>query len=186
MYRFVVLLFLLGLAGCSSITIDPGLNQIQLAIYHPLCIDVLDASTASGQHLQAYPCGAGKLSQEWNLEPVAASAGSSSPITNQFIVVNQNSQMCMSVADDPDTAPGQYVIQAPCAANDSDPDQVWKIVSASIGETGVQFISAASGQCLDLPYGATAAIFDLQQYTCTASDPAQGWRLHPVQKGSTP
>jgi hypothetical protein len=47
-------------------------------------------------------------------------------------------------------------------------------------------VSMASSQCLDLPYGATASIFFMQQYTCSDNDPAQGWVLNPVPLGNTP
>jgi hypothetical protein len=154
--------------------------QIVLAIYSPLCIDVLDASTASGAEVQVYPCGVGKRSQEWQL----INAGSSG-----YNIVNVNSRLCMSVVngtDSPDTAPGQHVDQETCAANGSASNQVWTMVKAPAGEAGYQFISAASGQCLDLPYGATASVFQLQQYTCTSNDPAQGWTLTSVPPGNIP
>jgi len=168
------------IAGCAQINFNGGVNQIQLAIYAPLCIDVQDASTASGAHIQAYACGAGKRSQEWMLKPVNLN------MLGQYTIVNANSQMCMSVADTPDTAPGQYVIQEPCASNDSPPNQTWTISPVPNGEAGMRFVSTASGQCLDLPYGATASVFDMQQYYCTATDPAQGWTINPVEPGSTP
>jgi len=165
----------LGVAGCGY---DPtgAVSQIRLAIYQPDCVDVLDASTAAGARLQIYPCGAGKLSQEWMVQPVNNG--------QNFMFENANSKMCMSVANDPDTAPGQYVIQVAC--DDSDPDQVWNLQKAPSGESGDRLVSLASGQCLDLPYGAVASIFTLQQYTCDANDPAQGWIVHPVAKGNTP
>jgi hypothetical protein len=94
--------------------------------------------------------------------------------------------MCMAVASDPDTAPGQYVVQYPCVTDGSQPDQIWSIKQAPSGEAGVRLVSLASGQCLDLPYGAVASIFTLQQYTCDTNDPAQGWNINPVAKGNTP
>jgi hypothetical protein len=159
-------------------------NQIQLAIYRPLCIDVQLASTAPGAHLQAYPCGPGKLSQEWTIKP--ATANGSLISKGLWMVVNANSKMCMTVSPTPDTAPGQYVLQEPCSPDASDPDQIWTIKDAPDGEEGVRFMSVASQQCLDLPYGAAASIFTLQQYYCTPNDPAQGWVIHGVSRGTIP
>jgi hypothetical protein len=178
MKKWLMVLFLpLGLAGCSY---NPtgDVAQIQLAIYTPICVDVLDASTAAGAQLQIYPCGAGKLSQEWTIEPINNA--------KTFLFINANSKMCMSVLSPNDTAPGQLVVQEPCAAAGTDPDQVWSINQAPSGEAGEQLVSQASGQCLDLPYGATASIFTLQQYTCTNDDPAQGWTINPVSRGNIP
>jgi hypothetical protein len=174
----VVFILFASLTGCG---VDPGIgpvNQITLAIYTPLCVDVLGASTASGAQLEAYPCGVGKRSQEWQMNTVGT--------TNEFTVVNMNSQMCMSILDTPDTAPGQHIVQETCAANASDPDQIWTMVKAPGQEAGYQFVSASSKQCLDLPYGATASIFTLQQYYCTSMDPAQGWTLNQVAPGNSP
>jgi Ricin-type beta-trefoil lectin domain len=173
----------LGLSGCG-VTVGPGLgdatavHQIQLAIYTPLCIDVLDASTASGAEVQVYPCGTGKRSQEWQFSPIGATTASG------FNIVNLNSQMCMSVVNTPDTAPGQHVDQETCTANA--PNQIWTMTKAPGSEAGYQFISAASNQCLDVPYGAAASVFQLQQYTCTPMDPAQGWTTTTVTAGNVP
>jgi hypothetical protein len=174
----MVLLFLpLGLAGCGY-TVTGNVNQIQLAIYTPICVDVLDATTASGQQLQIYPCGTGKLSQEWTIKPINNG--------QNYEFINENSQMCMSVLTPYDTSPGQQVVQETCAPDGTDPDQVWSIQKAPSGEAGDQIISKASGECLDLPYGATASIFTLQQYYCDNNDPAQGWTFNPVAKGNVP
>lgn len=177
-FLFVGLCLLAG--GCANVNYNAGVNQIQLAIYSGLCLDVLDASTASGAPVQAYACGPGKLSQEWTLKPVTPGSMS------QVLVVNANSEMCMSVADNPDTAPGQAVIQEGCVGDGSQLNQVWSLKPAPGGEAGFQFISMASSQCLDLPYGAVASTFDMQQYYCTPSDPAQGWQVNPVSLGNTP
>ncbi len=178
MKKWIVLLFLpLGMAGCAY-TPTGNVNQIQLAVYTPDCVDVQDASTAAGAHLQIYPCGAGKMSQEWTVEPINNS--------KNYLFINANSQMCMSVASDPDTAPGQYVVQEPCAPDNSDLDEVWNINKAPSGEAGIQIVSAASSQCLDLPYGEIASIVTLQQYYCDTDDPAQGWTINPVAKGNIP
>jgi Ricin-type beta-trefoil lectin domain len=184
--RFLLLLLLLPLGaaiGCTELDVTMGVKQIQLAIYTPLCIDVQDASTASGAHVQAYPCGEGKRSQEWYFKPVNQDA------FGQFTIVNANSQMCMTVLSGPNypvSAPGEFIVQEPCAANDSEQNQIWTVPAASGGEAGSQIVSLASSQCLDLPYGAVASIFVMQQYTCTDNDPAQGWILNPVTLGSTP
>lgn len=169
--------FILGATGCG---VTPGMGptfQIQLAIYTPLCIDVLDASTANGAEVQVYPCGPGKRSQEWQLVSVGSSG---------YNIVNVNSQLCMSVVNNPDTAPGQHVDQETCTASGGAANQLWKMVKAPGSEAGYQFISAASGECLDLPYGATASVFQLQQYTCTPDDPAQGWTVASVAPGNIP
>jgi hypothetical protein len=166
-----------AIAGCGY-DLTGEVNQIQLAIYTPDCVDVLDASMASGAQMQIYPCGAGKMSQEWTIKPVDNGT--------QYQIINANSKMCMSVASDPDTAPGQYVVQYPCVNDNSQPDQLWTITPAPSGEAGSRLVSAASGQCLDLPYGAAASTFTLQQYTCTNDDPAQGWIVNPVPLGSIP
>jgi hypothetical protein len=165
-----------AITGCGA-TVNQDPIQIQLAIYTPDCVDVQDASTAAGAHVQIYACGAGKMSQEWELHGLSG---------GQAEVVNENSKMCMAVANDPDTAPGQYVVQEPCSTDGSDPTQLWTMPKAPSGEAGMRFVSAASGQCLDLPYGAVASIDTLQQYTCDSDDPAQGWTLNEVALGNTP
>lgn len=182
MYRLLGLLLPLGLTACAAVTTENGVNQIQLAIYHPLCVDVQGASTAEGAQLQVYACGTGKMSQEWTVKPASLTGSLASD--GQFAFINANSKMCMSVSDLGDQDPGQIIIQATCDL--TNPDMLWKIKQAPSGESGMQFISVASGQCLDLPYGAAASVFTLQQYFCTADDPAQGWNIHGVSKGSTP
>lgn len=180
LFAFVLSLF--GAAGCgASFKADPV--QIQLAIYTPDCIDVLDASTAAGAHVQLYACGAGKKSQEWELLGFGS---------GQTEIMNENSLMCMSVVnippDSPDTAPGQSVVQEPCSKDGSDQTQLWNIMSAPSGQAGRRFVSVASGQCLDDPYGITDPpdMFHIQQYTCTNDDPAQGWVLNEVELGNIP
>jgi hypothetical protein len=178
-------LFLFGLApltgvlaGCGAST-NPDPIQIQLAIYTKDCIDVLGASTAPGAYLQLYPCGAGKLSQEWNFVSVPNDV-------TAVTVVNENSKLCMSVAYPYDTYPGQYIIQAPC--DPTNPDMLWRVQNAPKGQAGLQFINVASGECLDDPYGMTDPpdSYHMQQYYCTAGDPGQGWNNNPVQLGDIP
>ena len=97
-----------------------------------------------------FGCGAGKLSQEWMIAPESNS--------DTYTVVNENSKMCMAVSATPnDQGQGEAVIQATCSS--SDPDMLWKIVpgEAGNGVTGSRFVNQASGQCLDLPYGAVGA-----------------------------
>jgi Ricin-type beta-trefoil lectin domain len=170
-------LLMIEATGCiANVNEDPV--QIQLGVYTQDCVDVLDASTAPGANLQLYACGAGKLSQEWMIQHL--------PNSQEVTVENENSKLCMSVASPNDTAPGQYVIQATC--NSADPDMQWKIQQAPNGEAGWQFINAASGQCLDDPYGMTDPpdTYHMQQYTCTPDDPGQGWINNPVKLGDTP
>jgi hypothetical protein len=164
----------LGTTGCGFWP-NNGTNQIQLSVYPSLCVDVLDASTAQGQLLQLYPCGAGKMSQEWIFKPIN---------NNQnFLIVNMNSGKCMSVSSPYDDYPGQVVLQTAC--DQTDPDMVWTINDLT-GGSGVRFVAQSSGECLDDPYGETAGIPTLQQYTCDSNDPAQGWNINPVGKGNTP
>jgi|ERR1700734_1188999 len=172
---------LVGMTGCgASYSVDPV--QIQMAIYTPDCIDVLDASTAPGGNLQLYACGAGKKSQEWELIGFG----------QQTEFMNVNSQMCMAVANNPpnslDTAPGQWVVQEPCSKDGSDQTQLWTVTPSSNGEAGRHIVSAVSGQCLDEPYGMTDPpdSYHIQQYTCTDDDPAQGWTFTEVAVGNTP
>lgn len=171
---------LLFIASCGY-TVNGDLKQIQLAIYKQDCVDVLDASTTSGANVEIYACGAGKRSQEWTIEPVDSAA--------DVIVINENSKMCMTVVDapdSPDTSPGQLVVQEACAADSNQPNQLWQMVPAPSGEAGSEFVSVVSKQCLDLPYGAVASISNLQQYTCTPGDPAQGWVVKSVAPGNLP
>lgn len=174
-------LLLVGISGCgASYKVDPV--QIQLAIYTPDCVDVLDASTNAGANLQLYACGAGKKSQEWEMIGFG----------EQTEFMNANSQMCMAVVNNPpdslDTAPGQWVVQEPCSKDGSDQTQLWTITPASNGEAGRQIVSAVSSQCFDDPYGMTDApdSFHLQQYTCTPNDPGQGWTFNEVDVGNIP
>jgi Ricin-type beta-trefoil lectin domain len=172
---------LVGTTGCSA-SVKPDPVQIQLAIYTPDCVDILDASTAAGANLQLYACGAGKRSQEWEMRGFGS----------QTEFVNENSQMCMAVVNNPpnsvDTAVGQWVVQEPCSQDGSDPTQLWTIAPGSNGQAGVHFVSAVSSQCFDDPYGMTDPpdTYHLQQYTCTPDDPAQGWTLTEVELGDTP
>jgi hypothetical protein len=175
-------LLLFAVAGCgASINQDPV--QIQLAIYTPDCVDVLDASTAAGANLQLYACGAGKKSQEWVMIGFS---------NHQTEFMNENSQMCMAVNNQPpnslDTSPGQWVVQEPCSKDGSDPTQLWTIEKAPSGVAGMHLVSAVSGECFDDPYGMTDPpdTYHLQQYTCTDDDPAQGWTLTEVAVGDTP
>lgn len=180
LYGFAGCLLIFGMTGCGAQLItDP--SQIRLAIYTPACIDVEGANVASGAHLLIYACGDGKRSQTWTITPLDGQQYNT--------VVNENSQMCMSVAAEPDDQnPAEAVIQATC--DKTDPDMLWMIVPATAGNgvTGWQFVNRASGQCLDLPYSAVDApdTLPLQQYTCTASDPAQVWNVNPVQVGTIP
>ncbi len=167
---------LLLLLGCGY-SADPGVNQIQLAIYPQICVDVLDASTADGAHLQIYPCGEGKRSQEWSIVPVDAHG--------DVVVINLNSSLCMAVDPTNLDAPGEYVVQETCSTNNSALNQLWSMTPQQ-DDPGLRFVSVATKQCLDLPYGATASIFTLQQYYCTDNDPAQGWVINPVAPGNIP
>jgi hypothetical protein len=175
-------LLFFGVVGCgASINHDP--IQIKLAIYTPDCVDVLDASTAAGANLQLYACGAGKKSQEWVM--IGFSNG-------QTEFMNENSQMCMTVNNQPpnslDTNPGQWVIQEPCSKDGSDATQLWTIESPPNGVAGMHIVSAVSGECFDDPYGITDPpdFYHLQQYTCTSDDPAQGWTFNQVSLGNIP
>jgi len=186
LYLCTFLFLPLGLSGCTNVfqtESQSNLYQIQLAIYRPLCVDVSNNGTTSGSLLQSKPCATGDLSQQWGLKSMSSDGGSStgqSATTGSFLFINANSLMCMSVADDPDTAPGQHIVLEPCTMDGSDPTQIWTVATAPAGEAGSQIISSASSQCLDLPYGAAAAEFDMQQYYCTPTDPAQGWVLQSV------
>lgn len=183
--RLLFLFSLVFLTGCTA-TVHTYPSQIRLAVYTPICLDVLDASTTDGASVQIYSCGDGKLSQEWQLTSVTNNGTD----TGQLQIMNENSKMCMAVSSDASTggvnAPGQKVVQETCATDYSEPSQLWKLVPATDGIPGNQLVSVASGQCLDLPYGAIASIFLMQQYTCTPGDPAQGWNINPVQLGNTP
>jgi hypothetical protein len=172
----------MGTTGCGA-SYKPDPIQIQLAIYTPDCVDVLDASTAAGANLQLYACGAGKKSQEWQM--IGFNNG-------QTEFMNENSQMCMAVINNPpnslDSSPGQWVVQEPCSKDGSDPTQLWTITHAPSGVAGMHIVSVVSGQCFDDPYGMTDPPdnYHLQQYTCTDDDPAQGWTLNEVALGDTP
>ena len=136
---------LIGVSGCgASFKTDPV--RIELAIYTPDCVDVLDASTAAGANLQLYACGAGKKSQEWEMIGCG---------NDQTELMNENSQMCMSVVNAPPTSPdtAQWVVQEPCLKDGSDQTQLWHITPAPSGEAGMCLVSAASGECFDDPYG---------------------------------
>jgi hypothetical protein len=179
--RMAILIFLMALAGCDS-NFYKYPSQIRLAVYQSGCLDVQYAATYDGAHVQFYPCGGGKRSQEWQITPAES--------VSQVQIMNMNSQMCMSVAGDPATlavdAPGQYVVQEICQPIGSAPRQLWRIVPSTDGTPGEQFINVGSKQCLDLPYGAIASIFLMQQFTCTPGDPAQGWIVTTVQPGNIP
>jgi hypothetical protein len=176
MKRLVWLLLLPFLNGCGFQQ-NNGVYQITIAVYQHACVDVQYASTNSGAPAQLYPCGSGKRSQEWQAKLTDNNSGL------QFI--NGNSKMCLSVLENPVTAPGQYVIQEPCAPGGTQQNQIWTLAQVS-GTSGYNLVSAASKQCLDLPYGAIASISLLQQFTCTPNDPAQWWVLRPVSTGSIP
>jgi len=172
--RRLAILLLFGVfttVGCGYTSNNPA-KQIKLAAYSPLCVDVTDESAANKAEVQIYPCTEGRPSQDWLFQPVAG--------TDQFFVVNVNSQMCMSVLDAPDTADHQKIVQESCAYATSQANQIWGIAVPPKGEAGYQLISAASGQCLDVPDGSIATYFQMQQYPCRGFDVAQGWILDPV------
>jgi|GEM_PF-6257161 Ricin-type beta-trefoil lectin domain. len=179
--RIAMFLVLLAITGCSA-NFYKYPNQIRLAVYDKGCLDVQYAATVDGAPVQFYECGDGKRSQEWQITPAQSTA--------QVQIMNINSQLCMAVSSDPATGgvnqPAQKVIQEICQPIGTTPSQMWRIVPATDGTPGDQIINAASGQCLDLPYGAIASIFLMQQYMCTPGDPAQGWKITPVQLGNIP
>ena len=179
--RMAMLFMLLAITGCSA-DFYKHPNQIRLEVYHKGCLDVQYASTADGAPVQFYECGDGKRSQEWEIIPVAS--------TSQVQIVNENSAMCMAVSSDPATGgvnqPAQPIVQEICQPVGTATSQLWRIVPATDGTPGDQIISVASGQCLDLPYGAIASIFLMQQFTCTPGDPAQGWNINAVALGNIP
>lgn len=179
--RAILFIFVSVMAGCSA-NFYKFPSQIRLAVYDKGCLDVQYAAIADGAPVQFYACGDGKRSQEWLITPAES--------TSEVQIMNENSQMCMAVSIDPASGgisqPGQKVIQETCEPIGTTPSQMWHIIPATNGTPGEQIVNAASGQCLDLPYGAIASIFLMQQYTCTAGDPAQGWTITPVHLGSTP
>lgn len=184
--RLLLLSPLLLAAGCGVSSIPSnGLFQIQLAIYPKLCVDVLDASTTEGEYLQPALCGNGLRSQDWHITPIGNGNGA-------VTFSDLNSNQCMSVQNippnSPDTAPGQDILQETCNTPGTDPDQTWKVQPAQ-GINGYWIISAASGQCLNIPYGMldpTDSAYHMQQNTCNSGDPAEAWSLQPTPAGSTP
>ncbi len=171
-WKFLLFLPLVLVLGCGDGTLsfpDPNATyQIAFAAYQPLCVDVYNASTTPNTPVIVYPCAPSATSQFWRFVPVGA-AGS-------YNIVNTNSSLCMSVVDAFDTNPGQVMILEKCAANGSKANQVWSLADSSVA-SGKNLVVSVSQQCLDLPYGAIASIFQLQQYYCTKSDPAQSWKL---------
>jgi len=187
-FLWITLLLSLGFSGCAN-TLQfsapqgsSNIYQIQLAIYNPVCVSVYQNSNITGAPLETNSCTPTNLSEQWTLKPMDTGNDSSTTqtaTTGIFQIINVNSQMCMTVAA-PDMSPGEEVLQAPCVADGGNHDQVWKITPAPTGQAGNQFIVTSGTQCLDDPYGATDGIFQMQQYYCTANDPAQGWILHEV------
>ncbi len=179
--RMATFFLLLAMTGCSA-DFYKYPSQIRLAVYQQGCLDVQYASTADGAPVQFYACGDGKRSQEWQITPAAS--------TSQVQIMNENSNLCMAVSSNPSTggvnSPAQSIIQEICEPIGTTPSQMWRIVPATDGTPGDQIINVASGQCIDLPYGAIASIFLMQQFTCTPGDPAQGWNIHPVALGNIP
>lgn len=151
--------------GCGSGGIIPAPSyNITLAAYNPLCIDVRNASKVNGDKVIAYACGKNEPNQQWTLNYIGSG----------YNIVNVNSGLCMAVFDLGSDAPGQVVIQETCMPDGSKANQVWSIAKDKT-QPGYNVINVLSKQCLDLPYGAIASVFQMQQYFCTAKDPAQSW-----------
>jgi hypothetical protein len=128
----------------------------------------------NGDKVISYACGDHEPNQQWQLRPLATA--------QEYSVVNINSSLCMAVFDQGVTAPGQIVIQETCRFDGSRPNQIWSIKKDDTQE-GYSVINKASTQCLDLPYGAIAAQFQMQQYFCVPKDPAQAWSFIPSRLG---
>jgi hypothetical protein len=162
---FLLLLMVVAATGCGSGAKMSGPFVIQFAVYTPLCLEVADASIAQGAVVQTYPCINGQQRQEWLFKPIGNSIS--------YNIVNANSLQCMSVSDS-NTSPSTPLVQAPCYSPAS-PSQVWTFVPAMAPRVGYNFISALSHLCLDVPQGETVGETQMQVFTCTAGDPAQGF-----------
>ena len=151
--------------GCGSgfKSLSPVL--IQLAIYTPLCMEVAGGSMAEGAIVQTYPCLDNTLRQQWTIAPVDQKGN--------FNIVNLNSNQCMSVSN-ADPAPSTPIVQAPCYVP-AIPSQMWSMYPAPAPRIGYNLFSALNQQCLDVPEGETVGETQLQVYTCTVGDPAQGY-----------
>lgn len=172
----LVLTMMLMAIGCGTDIKTAGQKQIQLAIYTPLCMEVLGGSTVEGAIVQTYPCIDTERRQQWTLTPVDSTGG--------YQIVNFNSLMCMSVSD-ANPNPSTPIVQAPCYMP-AIPSQVWTLAQAPLPRTGTNIISSLNKQCLDIPQGETVGETQLQVYTCTVGDPAQGFIFKTVVEGTTP
>ncbi|WP_263382472.1 RICIN domain-containing protein [Granulicella arctica] len=153
------------LLGCGSGYKSVKSVQIQLAIYTPLCMEVAGGSTAEGAVVQTYPCLDNQPRQQWTLTPVDDKGN--------YNVVNLNSSQCMSVSNaDPDLS--TPIVQAPCYVP-AISSQMWSLYPAPAPRIGYNLLSSLNKLCLDVPEGETVGETQLQVYTCTIGDPAQGY-----------
>jgi hypothetical protein len=178
--KFFWLLLPLLLAGCAQEQVSPNdPYQIQLAIYTPLCMEVQGGSMAEGAPIQSQPCqDPSEKRQQWTFPTVGGIFG--------FNLVNANSGQCISVSDAV-AKPSTPLVQAPCFSPVI-ASQVWTFVPAPPPESGFRIVSALSTPtstlCLDIPQGAVVGNTQLQVYTCTPVDPAQGFGFKQVAIGT--
>jgi glucosylceramidase len=132
------------------------------------CVDDTNGGTANGTAVQQWACYAGSANQEWQFQP--ASGG-------YYQVVSRN-------------APTESwdVTGGPSATGNGTPIQLWSATGGTNqqwlptlqSDGSYTFTARNSGsECLDVTNRSTANGTQLQQWSCTAGDPAQTFRLVP-------
>ena len=136
-----------------------------------LCLSVPGASKATAVDLNQYYCGNGDGTdypdQDWTL--YLNNGGST------FVIVNDNSGLCMSVPG-ASTAATTDVNQYPCGLYQ---DQYWgltEVYDSHIGGYAWEIQNEHSGLCLSVPGASTAATAHVNQYPCGLY-PDQYWEI---------
>jgi glucosylceramidase len=132
------------------------------------CVDDANGSTANGTAVQQWSCGSGNTNQEWQFQPTSDGYDQ---------VVTRN-------------APGVAwdVTGGPSATGNGTPIQLWSATAGTNqqwlptrqSDGSYTFTARNSGnECLDVTNRSTANGTQLQQWACTAGDPAQTFQLVP-------
>ena len=132
------------------------------------CVDDTNGSTANGNAVQQWTCGTASTNQEWQFQPTS---------NGYYQVVTRN-------------APGVVwdISGGPSATGNGIPIQLW----SPTGGTNQQWLPTlqsngsytftarnTGNECLDVTSRSTANGTQLQQWACTAGDPAQTFQLVP-------
>ncbi len=133
-----------------------------------LCLGSASGSTTAGAALQQNTCGTSQ-SQQWQFQPAADSG--------YYQVVNRSAssasnELVWNVTGGVWQTADRALIQL--YTSGSETNEEWMPVA--VGNGAYQFVVKSSGKCLDVPGASSAALLQLQQYTCNGTG-AQSFTL---------